>query len=116
MLPCEVECSLTEVQRVYIFGFPKGSALGKEITVSESSVSSLRKDSEGSLSQIQVNGGMQPGNSGGPVVDAGGAVLTTVFAATTSPGPHGGYGVANATVRADLAAVSGPVSTEGCTS
>ena len=63
-----------------------------------------------------VRGLIRPGNSGGPVVDAGGAVLTTVFAATTSPGPHGGYGVANATVRADLAAVSGPVSTEGCTS
>ena len=63
-----------------------------------------------------VRGLIRPGNSGGPVVDAGGAVLTTVFAATTSPGPHGGYGVANATVRADLAAVSGPVSTQGCTS
>ncbi|MGA2008569.1 MAG: MarP family serine protease [Solirubrobacteraceae bacterium] len=63
-----------------------------------------------------VRGLIRPGNSGGPVVDAGGAVLTTVFAATTSPGPRGGYGVANATVRADLAAVSGPVSTEGCTS
>jgi S1-C subfamily serine protease len=63
-----------------------------------------------------IRGLIRPGNSGGPVVDSGGAVLTTVFAATTSPGPHGGYGVANATVRADLAAVSGPVSTEGCTS
>jgi S1-C subfamily serine protease len=64
----------------------------------------------------QVRGLIRPGNSGGPVVDAEGAVLTTVFAATTSPGPHGGYGVANATVRADLAAAGGAVSTEGCTS
>ena len=63
-----------------------------------------------------VRGLIRPGNSGGPVVDAGGAVLTTVFAATTSPGPHGGYGVANATARVDLDGARGPVSTEGCTS
>jgi S1-C subfamily serine protease len=63
-----------------------------------------------------IRGLIRPGNSGGPVVDDAGTVLTTVFAATTSPGPHGGYGVANATVRADLAGTAGPVSTEGCTS
>jgi S1-C subfamily serine protease len=62
-----------------------------------------------------IRGLIRPGNSGGPVVDDAGAVLTTVFAATTSQGPHGGYGVANATVRHDLAAARGPVSTKGCT-
>jgi S1-C subfamily serine protease len=63
-----------------------------------------------------IRGLIRPGNSGGPVLDSAGEVLTTVFAATTGAGPHGGYGVANATVRADLARVSGPVSTQGCTS
>jgi len=62
-----------------------------------------------------VRGLIRPGNSGGPVLDDAGRVLTTVFAATTSPGPHGGYGVADATVRHDLAQAGGPVSTEGCT-
>jgi len=57
-----------------------------------------------------------PGKLGRPVVDAAGAVLTTVFAATTGAGPRGGYGVANATVRADLAHAGAPVSTQGCTS
>ena len=71
----------------------------------------------GPLSRLltAVRGLIRPGNSGGPVIDGSGAVLTTVFAATTSPGSHGGFGVANATVRADLAAVHGAVSTEGCT-
>jgi S1-C subfamily serine protease len=64
----------------------------------------------------EIRGLVRPGNSGGPVVDAAGAVLTTVFAATTGAGPHGGYGVANATVRADLAHAGAPVSTQGCTS
>jgi S1-C subfamily serine protease len=66
---------LLETQRVYIFGFPFGEALGKNITVSPSAVSSLRRDLGGRLKEIQVNGGMHPGNSGGPVVDPRGQVL-----------------------------------------
>jgi uncharacterized membrane protein required for colicin V production len=62
-----------------------------------------------------IRGRIRPGNSGGPVVARSGEVLTTVFAATTSAGPEGGYGVANATVRTDLAGARGRVSTEGCT-
>jgi|HubBroStandDraft_6_1064221.scaffolds.fasta_scaffold143907_2 uncharacterized membrane protein required for colicin V production len=45
-----------------------------------------------------LRGLVRPGNSGGPVVDSAGAVLTTVFAGTTGAGPPGGYGVADATV------------------
>ncbi len=62
-----------------------------------------------------VRGRIRPGNSGGPVVGRSGAVLTTVFAATTSAGPPGGFGVANATVEADLARARAEVSTQGCT-
>jgi predicted Zn finger-like uncharacterized protein len=65
---------LQELDTVYIFGFPFGEQLGKEITVNESSVSSLRKKG-GALHRVQVNGGMNPGNSGGPVVDPSGAVV-----------------------------------------
>src|SRR5262249_36306771 len=66
---------LLETQQVFIFGFPLGEGLGKNITVSNSSVSSLRKDAEGNLAKLQVNGGMHPGNSGGPVVDGRGRVV-----------------------------------------
>jgi S1-C subfamily serine protease len=67
--------NLVELTPVYIFGFPLGNLLGKNITISESKVSSLRKDSEGSIYQVQVNGGMHHGNSGGPVVDTRGVVI-----------------------------------------
>ncbi|MBI1830650.1 MAG: trypsin-like peptidase domain-containing protein, partial [Planctomycetes bacterium] len=65
-----------ETQKVYIFGFPFGAELGKNITVSSSTVSSLRRDqATRELDQIQVNGGMHPGNSGGPVVNAAGKLI-----------------------------------------
>jgi hypothetical protein len=66
--------NLNETETVYTFGFPFGENLGKEITVSKSSVSSLRKD-RGVLMKVQLQGGLNPGNSGGPVVDAKGNVV-----------------------------------------
>jgi S1-C subfamily serine protease len=62
-----------------------------------------------------LRGAVRSGNSGGPMVDEQGDVVTTVFAATTS-GPRGGFGVPNAVVRAVLrkARASGGVSTGPC--
>ena len=40
-------------KEVFIFGFPLGEQLGKEITVRKSSVASLRKEN-GQLSRVQV--------------------------------------------------------------
>lgn len=79
-LPVDSAEMLTETQSVYVFGFPLGAKLGKNITVSESSVTSLRRDGTGALAQVQVNGGMQPGNSGGPVTDSRGAVVGVAVA------------------------------------
>ena len=67
-----------------------------------------------------LRGVVQPGNSGGPLVDETGRVLTTVFAATVGGGNAGGYGVANETVSSTLAAARarshGTVSTGPCAS
>ena len=67
-----------------------------------------------------LRGVVRPGNSGGPVVDDAGRVLTTVFASTVGAGQRGGYGVADATVATLLHRAEGgrggPVSTGPCTS
>ena len=64
-------------------------------------------------SMTALRGLVRPGNSGGPMVDGEGRVVTTVFAATTS-GPRGGYGVPNAIVKRALQDTGGPVSTGPC--
>jgi S1-C subfamily serine protease len=71
---------------------------------------------QGSVSRLltPLRGLVRPGNSGGPVVDDQGTVLTTVFAGTTGGGPPGGYGVANATVARELEHAGGPVGTGPC--
>jgi S1-C subfamily serine protease len=53
-----------------------------------------------------LRGKVRPGNSGGPLVDGRGHVLTTVFAATVQGRERGGYGVANETVAAILSRLS----------
>jgi S1-C subfamily serine protease len=60
-----------------------------------------------------LRGLVRPGNSGGPMVDGEGRVVTTIFAATTE-GPRGGYGVPNSVVRRALDDAGGPVSTGAC--
>ena len=61
-----------------------------------------------------LRGTVRPGNSGGPMVDARGRVVATVFAAARS-GPAGGYGVPNSVVERDLRRVGGgTVSTGPC--
>jgi S1-C subfamily serine protease len=60
-----------------------------------------------------LRGAVRSGNSGGPMVDARGRVVTTVFAATTS-GPSGGFGVPNPVVARAVSRAGGPVSTGPC--
>jgi S1-C subfamily serine protease len=65
-------------------------------------------------SVTSLRGTVRPGNSGGPMVDGDGRVVTTIFAATRSRRP-GGYGVPNTIVRRALERAGGPVSTGPCT-
>jgi hypothetical protein len=61
-----------------------------------------------------LRGLVRPGNSGGPVVDGAGRVVTTVFAATVGGRYHSGFGVPDSVVRSALSQARGPVSTGPC--
>jgi S1-C subfamily serine protease len=61
-----------------------------------------------------LRGEIHSGDSGGPMVDGAGDVLTTVFAATTEGKPSG-FGVPNEIVRGALSDSTGEVDTGPCT-
>lgn len=62
-----------------------------------------------------LRGAVRSGNSGGPLVDAQGRVMATVFAATTN-GPRGGFAIPDEVVERALRGASPtPVDTGACT-
>jgi S1-C subfamily serine protease len=63
---------------------------------------------------VALRGAVRSGNSGGPLVDARGRVVGTVFAATTSGDP-GGFAIPAEDVREALGEVAASVSTGPCT-
>lgn len=62
----------------------------------------------------QLRAQVRSGNSGGPMVDGEGRVVTTVFAATQGGAP-GGYGIPDPIVADALGGTGGPVGTGPCT-
>jgi S1-C subfamily serine protease len=78
-LTIHVAKELQETQQVFVVGFPFGVTLGKEVSVRKSSVASLRAEA-GELVKVQLEGGMDPGNSGGPIIDTRGQVVGVAVA------------------------------------
>jgi S1-C subfamily serine protease len=71
---------LAETMPLFILGFPFGDSLSAtktnpNITIGKGSVSSIRKDKSGKVVKIQIDGALNPGNSGGPVVDVRGNLV-----------------------------------------
>ncbi len=70
---------------VYILGFPFGKALSTSkghpaITVGRATISSLRENDAGELVVVQIDGALNPGNSGGPVVTSKGQLVGVAVA------------------------------------
>jgi S1-C subfamily serine protease len=63
-----------------------------------------------------IRGLIRSGNSGGPVVDGGGRVVATVFAARLSDGGQSGFGVPDSIVRDALSRAGSTVGTGPCAS
>lgn len=69
-----------ETMTIYTFGFPLGDLLARDkrnpaVTIGKGTIGSLREDGRGKLQRVQLDGELNPGNSGGPVVDAEGRLV-----------------------------------------
>ena len=100
-----------------ILGFPENGPFQVRAGRLGATATVLTQDAYGngriSRRLTSLRGHVRPGNSGGPLVDARGHVVTTVFAATRG-GAAGGYGVPNTIVRRALARARRPVGTGPC--
>jgi S1-C subfamily serine protease len=69
------ERQLRVTQPVWVVGFPFGAKAGLEVTVTAGTISSLRHGDTGKLDAVQIDAAVNPGNSGGPVIDDQGRVV-----------------------------------------
>lgn len=74
---------LRETMTIYTLGFPLGELLSSNqgnpaVTIGTGTISSLREDASGKLQRIQLDGEVNPGNSGGPVIDGEGRLVGIV--------------------------------------
>ncbi len=105
-IPLDADFRPVETTPVFTFGFPFGDALSKSkgnpaITVGRATISSLRRDDEGEDSVVQIDGALNPGNSGGPVVDSKGRLVGVAVA--TIKGTGIGFAIPPATLQKLLA-------------
>jgi S1-C subfamily serine protease len=102
-----------------VIGYPENGPLDVQPARIGPTITALSQDAygRGPLRRkiTTLRGLVRSGNSGGPVVDSRGRVLTTVFASSVSGPERAGYGVPDTVVSDALARVRGPVSTGPCT-
>ena len=76
----DAEVAVRETLPVFILGFPFGDELRTSdrhpaVTISRASISSMRRDDHDRIAVIQIDGDVNPGNSGGPIVNAQGRLI-----------------------------------------
>ncbi len=86
------EANVTELAELVVLGFPFGNAMERSgdlyptVSINAVNVSSLRMDSARELNRIQVDSNLNPGNSGGPVLDRSGKVVGVVVSGIMGAG------------------------------
>ena len=113
--PIDIDATpkLTETLPVTVYGFPFGELLALDranpaITVGRGSISSIRRNQRDEPVAIQLDGALNPGNSGGPVLDPEGRLVGVAVA--TIRGSGIGLAIPGAEVRKLLDGRVGAVS------
>jgi hypothetical protein len=100
-----------------VLGFPENGGYDVEPARLGQTATVITQDSygRGPVQRLitSIRGLVRHGNSGGPVVDSSGRVVTTIFAASTGR-QHTGYGVPDSVVKRALGRIRGRVDTGPC--
>ena len=74
ILPVVSSDSAQVIDEVYVFGYPLGEILGEKVSISRGQINAIRGR------YLQIDAAVNPGNSGGPVVNSSGQVIGVVHA------------------------------------
>jgi S1-C subfamily serine protease len=80
-----------QAERIYALGFPVAEAMGNELKITEGIISA-RSGIQGDISKFQISAAVNPGNSGGPLIDESGNVVGVVYA-KSGVADNAGYAV-----------------------
>lgn len=78
-------------EKVYALGFPKASAMGEEVKITEGIISA-KSGVGGDISKFQISAAVNPGNSGGPLIDEQGNI-TGIICAKSTIAESAGYAI-----------------------
>jgi S1-C subfamily serine protease len=73
---------VSQAEKVYALGFPKADAMGEEIKITEGIISA-KSGVQGDISKFQISAAVNPGNSGGPLIDEDGNLIGVIYAKST---------------------------------
>lgn len=73
---------VAQAEKVYALGFPNSDAMGDELKITEGIISS-KSGAQGDISKLQISAAVNPGNSGGPLIDEEGNLIGVIFAKST---------------------------------
>jgi S1-C subfamily serine protease len=82
-LPYGVKSSnVNQAEKVYTLGFPAATAMGAEMKITDGIISA-KSGVGGDISKFQISAAVNPGNSGGPLIDEQGNLIGVIFAKST---------------------------------
>lgn len=82
-LPYSIRSSgVSQAEKVYAIGYPKAEAMGEEVKVTDGIISS-KSGAQGDMSKFQISAAVNPGNSGGPLIDENGNLIGVIYAKST---------------------------------
>jgi S1-C subfamily serine protease len=66
-------------EKVYALGYPFAAAMGEDVKITDGIISSL-SGVQNNISEFQISAAVNPGNSGGPLIDENGNLIGVIYA------------------------------------
>ncbi len=96
---------VSQAEKIYALGYPKATSMGQEMKITDGIISS-KSGVQGDISKFQISAAVNPGNSGGPLIDENGNVVGVIYAKSTIA-ESAGYAIKASYLEAFLKNVDG---------